>query len=57
MIRPNAGIVKPLGVGARLFLGYYLGRLFSSVQPGKLAQQKKPRICRGSFNLSLGDDQ
>jgi hypothetical protein len=28
--------VKPLGFGARLLLGYYLGRLFTSVQPGKL---------------------
>jgi hypothetical protein len=30
------GNVKSLGVGARSLLGYFLGRLFTSVQPGKL---------------------
>jgi hypothetical protein len=44
MIRPNAEIVKPLGVGARLLLGYYLGRLFTSVQPGKLLLASLPNL-------------
>ena len=51
MIMPMARNVKSLAVGARWLLGYYLGRPFTSVQPGKLvpASLLKPGASNAGY--------